>query len=89
MFLIIIYIIGIGWYVTLPVKWQMVFLIINTILPDRLPYIDEIIMYSSTVKKLLYVEKVIDWIERNKKIVIVICSIIIIVLVLGIVKSCG
>lgn len=87
MFLIIVYIIGIGVYVTLPVKWQIVFLILNTILPDRIPYIDEIIMYSSTIKKLLYIEKLADWIEQNKKVFVIACSIFAFVLTVWIVRS--
>ena len=87
MFLIIVYIIGIGVYVTLPVKWQILFLILNAILPDRIPYIDEIIMYSSTIKKLLYIEKLADWIEQNKKVFVIACSIFTFVLTVWIVRS--
>lgn len=51
--LLFLYIIGIGIYCVLPLPIQIPLLLLNTMLPDPIPYIDEIIMYGSTVKKLV------------------------------------
>ena len=43
MLIFIIYALGILLYIALPLKMQIIILVLNTFLPDRLPYIDEII----------------------------------------------
>lgn len=87
MLIFIIYALGILLYIALPLKMQIIILVLNTFLPDRLPYIDEIIMYSSTIKKLTNVGKFIEFMERNKKIVFPICVMIIVIVVIWVFRS--
>lgn len=84
MLIFIIYALGILLYIALPLKMQIIILVLNTFLPDRLPYIDEIIMYSSTIKKLTNVG---EFMERNKKIVFPICVMIIVIVVIWVFRS--
>lgn len=48
---LILLIIGLMVYLKLPFKYQLIFLAINFFIPDTIPFIDEIVMTGSTVKK--------------------------------------
>ncbi len=45
----------------MPLPLQLIFLIVNTIIPDPIPILDEVIMYGSFFKKLFTVAR---WVER-------------------------
>ena len=64
--LFFVYIIGIIIYCILPLPLQIPLLILNTLLPDSIPYIDEIMMYGSTVKKMMRAEEIIEWVLEHK-----------------------
>lgn len=87
MLLFIVYTIGIAIYISLPLKYQIIALLLNTLIPDNVPYIDEIIMYSSTLKKLIKAGTFLSWVERNKKAVIIICSVLVLLFVVWFITS--
>ncbi len=70
--LLFLYIIGIGIYCVLPLPIQIPLLLLNTMLPDPIPYIDEIIMYGSTVKKLVRLGNTLQWISEHKALTVAI-----------------
>lgn len=63
--MIIIYIIGLVIYVYLPLPGQIVFLLLNIIIPDPIPYVDEIIMYGSVIRKIRSGGKVVVFLDEH------------------------
>lgn len=51
------------------------------IFSDPIPYIDEIIMYASIMKKIINMVNVIDRIEEHPKIAIIIGSVLLIIII--------
>ncbi len=86
MWVVIIVIIGAIIYVSLPLPLQFIVLLLNTKIPDPIPYIDEIIMYGAFLKKLIAVariEECLEWIEEHKLISILIgISVITVIIIL-------
>lgn len=50
--MIIIFIIGMLLYIVSPLPVQLIALVINIMLPDRIPFIDEFIMCCSSIGKI-------------------------------------
>lgn len=80
---IILYIIGVGIYCCLPLPLQIPILLLNTMLPDPIPYLDEIIMYASTLKKLARLASVIEWIEDHTALAIAIFIGVVVLCIFG------
>jgi hypothetical protein len=88
MLLIVLYILGILVYLGLPLPAQITVLLLNTFIPDPLPFVDEIIMYGSTIKKcyktiniISKVEGIILWVETHKIIMAILCVFVIVILI--------
>lgn len=68
-------------YVQSPFPMQVVLLVVNLIVPDPLPYVDECVMALSSVNKargVYQVIRVFEWIANHKKISLAIGLVIII-----------
>lgn len=74
----IVYILGVIIYCVLPLGLQIPLLILNTAMPDPIPCLDEIIMYGSTIKKIINACKIFEWMGEHK----VLTGLIILVVVL-------
>ncbi|MBE6098331.1 MAG: hypothetical protein E7198_11210 [Schwartzia succinivorans] len=62
-------------YVQSPFPMQVVLLVVNLIVPDPLPYVDECVMALSTINKargVYNVIRVFEWMANHKKITIAI-----------------
>ena len=81
---VIIYIIGVGIYCCLPLPIQIPLLLLNTMLPDPIPYLDEIIMYASTFKKLARLSALIEWIEEHPVLTVIILVSVVVLCIYGI-----
>ena len=79
---LIVYILGIIIYCILPLGLQIPLLLLNTVIPDSIPCLDEIIMYSSTLKKIVNACKIIDWIKEHKLITGIILIVLILVVII-------
>ena len=77
--MIILYIVGILVYLCLPLYLQIIFIIVNTFVNDPIPFLDEIIMYASFIKKLCNLGRIIEFIEDNKVLSIIIGVVIVVV----------
>jgi hypothetical protein len=64
--LIVIALFGGYFYFTLPFPIQLIIFIINAIVPDPIPYIDEIIMVGGMVSKLYFLDQVGEFISEHK-----------------------
>lgn len=83
MFAYILTIIGVLIYVVLPMPLQLVVLILNTAIVDPIPYVDEIIMYASFIKKLARYGRMIEWAEEHKTLLTVIgVGIVVVILII-------
>ena len=82
MILIIGYIIGVLFYCGLPWYLQFVVLLFNTFIPDPVPYLDEIIMYASFVKKVVMVDTIVSFVKEHP----ILTGILIIIGVCGLVS---
>ena len=77
--MIILYIVGILVYLCLPLYLQIIFIIVITFVNDPIPFLDEIIMYASFIKKLCNLGRIIEFIEDNKVLSIIIGVVIVVV----------
>lgn len=77
--MILLYIFGLIIYIALPFPLQILLLIINTVTPDPIPFIDEIIMYGGALKKMMSFLDVISFFEEHEIIAFIVkmpsCSI--------------
>lgn len=64
--MILLYIFGLMVYIALPFPLQILLLIINTVTPDPIPFIDEIIMYGGAFKKMMSFLDVISFFEEHE-----------------------
>lgn len=53
-------------YFALPLPIQLVILVVNAIIPDPIPYIDEIIMIGGIISKIELLENIGDFISEHK-----------------------
>lgn len=81
MLYLILYIVGILVYLCLSFPVQLIFLLLNSFVPDPIPYIDEIIMYAGIIKKIINAVNIIDWIKKYPKISIIIGSVLLILII--------
>ena len=70
--LIVIALFGGYFYFTLPFPIQLIIFIINAIVPDPIPYIDEIIMVGGMVSKLYFLDQVGEFIHKILSLLILI-----------------
>lgn len=80
----IVYILGVLIYCILPLGLQIPLLLLNTVIADPIPCLDEIIMYGSTLKKMINACKIFEWMGEHKALtglIIVVIILVIIVLV--------
>lgn len=62
---IIIYLFVIVLYCLAPLPVQFVLLLINTVTPDPIPFLDEAIMYASFIKKLARLLDILEFVENH------------------------
>lgn len=79
---LIITIIGMLIFLVLPMPLQIVVVMINSATPDPIPYIDEIIMYGTVLKKCANTSLIFEWIGRHKIITVFIMIMLILVCIL-------
>lgn len=87
----IITIIGLLIYLGLPLPLQLFVLLLNSVTPDPIPYIDEIIMYASFIKKLItcmHILDMLEWIKEHKILAIVLGIGVIILIITFIINFC-
>lgn len=65
--IILIIIIAMLIYLALPWYLQLVAIAINTLLPDPIPFLDEIIMYSALLMKIYRAVTMVEWISEHPK----------------------
>ena len=87
--LYIITILGVLVYLVLPLPLQFIFLILNTAIPDPIPYLDEIIMYASFIKKLLKYQQAYEWIQDHKTLIKILSVIIIVIIIMFVFFLCN
>lgn len=75
--IIIVYVIGIMVYLALPFPAQIVVLLFNTIIPDPIPFVDEIIMYGSAMQKYARAVSILEWITNHKVLSIILAIVIV------------
>lgn len=83
--MVIIYILGVLVYCVLPYWLQLPLLLINTFVPDPIPYIDEIIMYGSMVKKMVNAGKILAWIDEHRFLTGIIILVLVVIIIMMIV----
>jgi len=66
MLVVIIYGILVLMYIGMPFWLQIIFTLINTVVADPIPVLDEIIMYGTLIKRVLTFMNVVDFIERYR-----------------------
>lgn len=81
MIMIFLYIIFICIYLVCPFWVKPILLLINTIIPDPIPFVDEVIMWGGLLSKLATLGRISEFVSENKKMSIVIGFGIIIVLI--------
>ena len=64
--LIVIALFGGCFYFTLPFPIQLIIFIINAIVPDPIPYVDEIIMVGGIISKISFLDNVGYFISEHK-----------------------
>lgn len=77
---IIIYLIMISIYCVSPLPLQFIMLIINTLVPDPIPILDELIMYIGFINKLSSLENILDFIVDHKIISFIIGIIVLVII---------
>ena len=65
-FLVIVAVIGGSIYFVLPLAVQLILFVINAIVPDPIPYLDEIIMVGGILSKLKKLDDIEDFISEHK-----------------------
>lgn len=65
-FLVIVAVIGGSIYFALPLAVQLILFAINAIVPDPIPYLDEIIMVGGILSKLKKLDDIEDFISEHK-----------------------
>ena len=65
-FLVIVAVIGGSIYFALPLAVQLILFAINAIVPDPIPYLDEIIMGGGILSKLKKLDDIEDFISEHK-----------------------
>ena len=65
-FLVIVAVIGGSIYFALPLAVQLILFAINAIVPDPIPYLDEIIMVGGIFSKLKKLDDIEDFISEHK-----------------------
>lgn len=79
----IVYIIGVLVYCIFPLGLQIPLLLLNTVMPDPIPCLDEIIMYGSTIKKIINACEIFEWMSEHKALTgLIIVAIILLIIVL-------
>lgn len=77
----VIYILGVLIYCILPLGIQIPLLLLNTAMPDPIPCLDEIIMYGSTIKKIISACEIFEWIGEHKLLTGLIILVIILIII--------
>lgn len=80
-FLVIVAVIGGSIYFVLPLAVQLILFVINAIVPDPIPYLDEIIMVGGILSKLKKLDDIEDFISEHKVLSCIIAVGIVILLV--------
>ena len=80
-FLVIVAVIGGSIYFALPLAVQLILFAINAIVPDPIPYLDEIIMVGGILSKLKKLDDIEDFISEHKVLFCIISVGIVILLV--------
>lgn len=80
-FLVIVAVIGGSIYFALPLAVQLILFAINAIVPDPIPYLDEIIMVGGILSKLKKLDDIEDFISEHKVLSCIIAVGIVILLV--------
>lgn len=65
-FLVIVAVIGGSIYFALPLAVQLILFAINAVVPDPIPYLDEIIMVGGILSKLKKLDDIEDFISEHK-----------------------
>lgn len=82
--IIIIYIVALCIYMALPFPFQLILLIINFLVPDPIPVLDEVIMYASVINKLSFLDNVFSFFEDHEIIAMIVkCILVLLLLVLA------
>lgn len=66
--IIILFILA-GIYVALPLWAKLVVLVINSFFPDPIPVLDEVLMFSATIRDIIRIYKgmkIAEWIRMHK-----------------------
>lgn len=79
MIMIFLYFIFICIYLVCPFWLKPILLILNTIIPDPIPFVDEVIMWGGLISKLAALGRIGEFVSENKKLSIGIGIIIILV----------
>lgn len=61
-----VYIVVFGVYFSSPLPVRLLIMLLNCWLPDPIPVIDEVIMMSGILSKLLFVERIMDFVSEHK-----------------------
>lgn len=67
-------------YCVSPLPLQFIMLIINTLVPDPIPILDELIMYIGFINKLSSLENILDFIVDHKIISFIIGIIVLVII---------
>ena len=62
---IFIYLIALCVFVSAPLPLQILFFILNFLISDPIPVLDEAFMAASIIKKLAFAERIVEFAEEN------------------------
>lgn len=84
---IILYMFIVCVYIVSPLGGRILIFLINMIIPDPFPYIDEVLMFAGIVSKAIFVMKVEEFLEEHPiiKIIAIVLTIIVIIMILNVV----
>lgn len=78
---VIVAIIVLAIYLACPLVGKIALLLVNTVLPDPLPFVDEIIMWIGLLINLSRLMSIAEFIQNHKKMVYTITVMIIILII--------
>lgn len=58
-------------YLASPIVGKIALLLVNTVLPDPIPFVDEIIMWIGLIMNLIRLMEIAEFIREHKKAIIV------------------
>lgn len=80
-FLIVVYGFVGSLFLVAPFPIRLLIFIVNLLIPDPIPIIDEVLMAAGLISKLLFVERIADFIENHPVISAILGFIIIMLIV--------